>query len=94
MPSKLFGFAYSESAIRYLEKLPTKKLRRQVKNKIDSLASDPNPPTCKKISGMADDLGEPVYRVRSGDYRILYVVRKHPDHIVVLDIDDRKDVYK
>lgn len=93
MASKLFGFAYSESALHYLEKLPSQKLRRQVKNKIDSLASDPNPPTCKKLTGVAKQ-GEPVYRIRSGDYRILYLVRKHPDHIVVLDIDDRKDIYK
>jgi len=31
---------------------------------------------------------------RSGDYRILYVVRKNPGEVIVLDIDNRKDVYK
>jgi mRNA interferase RelE/StbE len=93
MPSKLIGFAYSESALRYLEQLPSQKLRRQIKNKIDSLASNPNPPTCKKLTGITED-GEPVYRIRSGDYRVLYLVRKHPNHIVILDIDDRKDVYR
>lgn len=35
-----------------------------------------------------------VYRVRSGDYRILYVVRGNPHQIVVLDIDHRRDVYR
>ena len=35
---------------------------------------------------------EPVYRVRQGDYRILYVVREI--EVIVLDIDHRKDVYR
>jgi mRNA-degrading endonuclease RelE of RelBE toxin-antitoxin system len=34
----------------------------------------------------------PVYRVRQGDYRILYSVR--PIIIVILDIGHRKDVYR
>jgi hypothetical protein len=40
------------------------------------------------------DDGEPVYRERSGDYRILYVVRTNPDLVLILDIDHRKDVYR
>lgn len=87
----LYGFAFTEAALSYLESLPTKKIRRQVKSKIEQLAADPTPPTCKKLSDVTDG-GNPVYRVRSGDYRILYVVRN--PIIVVLDIGDRKDIYK
>ena len=39
-------------------------------------------------------MGEPILRERSGDYRILYVLRKDPDQVVILDIDHRKDIYK
>lgn len=87
----LFGFAYTNSALRFLEAIPTSKIRRQVNQKIESLAADPAPPKCKKLNGVTDG-GNPVYRVRSGDYRILYAVRGII--IVVLDIDHRKDVYR
>ena len=78
--------------MRYLEKLPLK-YRKQVKGKIDALARNPRPVGSKKLLGVEDDQ-EPVFRIRSGDYRILYVIRTKPEHIVVLDIDHRKDVYR
>jgi mRNA-degrading endonuclease RelE of RelBE toxin-antitoxin system len=52
---------------------------------------NPTPPGCKRLIGVMD--GDcPVYRVRQGDYRILYSVR--PIIIVILDIGHRKDVYR
>lgn len=87
----LYGFAYAESALRYLEKQVPQKIRKQIKKRIQSLAANPTPPGAKKVQGVMD--GEyPVYRVRQGDYRILYSVR--PVIIVILDIGHRKDVYR
>lgn len=88
----LYGFAYTEAALAFLEGMP-QKTRGQVKRKIEALAADPNPPGSKKLVGV-EVKGEPVHRVRSGDYRVLYLVRNHPDHIVILDIGHRKDIYK
>jgi mRNA interferase RelE/StbE len=88
----LFGYAYSERALKYLETL-NKKLRTQIINKIETLADDPIPPGSKLIKSTAGDV-ERIYRIRSGDYRVLYVVRNNPTHVVVLDIGHRKDVYK
>ena len=42
----------------------------------------------------AAEKNESVYRVRSGDYRILYLVRTNYGEVVVLDIGHRKDVYR
>lgn len=90
MPT-LYGFAYSESALRYLEDTVPAKIRAQIRKRIAKLAADPTPPGCKKLVGVMD--GEyPVYRVRQGAYRILYSVR--PVIIVILDIGNRKDVYR
>ncbi len=90
--SALYGFAFAEAALNYLESCAAK-IRGQIKKKIDALAINPNPPGSKKLHGVAD--GEyPIYRVRSGDYRILYSVRNNPDQIVVLDIGNRKDIYR
>jgi mRNA interferase RelE/StbE len=89
--ASLYGFAYADSALRFLEtKVPTK-IRGQIKRRIEALAANATPPGSKKLRGIMD--GEnPVYRVRQGDYRILYSVR--PIIIVILDIDHRKDVYR
>jgi mRNA interferase RelE/StbE len=89
----LYGFVYTETALKFLEGAVPHKLRGQIKRKIETLAASPNPPGSKKLSGI-DEGGEPVFRVRSGDYRILYLVRSNSWHIVVLDIDHRKDVYR
>lgn len=89
--SSLYGFAYTEAALTYLEATIPTKFRGQIKKRIERLASDPTPAGCKKLIGVSD--GEyPVYRVRQGDYRILYSVR--PVIIVILDIGNRKDVYR
>ena len=87
----LYGFAYTEAALKFLETLSEAKLRRQIRAKIELLAADPVPATCKKLHGIKDG-DNPVYRVRSGDYRILYSVRGII--IVILDIAHRKDVYR
>jgi mRNA interferase RelE/StbE len=70
-----------------------KKLQAQVRNVIipviKGLASDPRPQGAKKLKGAED-----IWRVRKGNYRILYQI--HDDELVVLivRIDDRKQVYK
>jgi mRNA interferase RelE/StbE len=87
----LYGFAYTETALRFLEAQVPHKIRGQIKQRIEKLAADPTPPGAKRLHGVLD--GEnPVYRVRQGDYRILYSVR--PVIIVILDIGNRKDVYR
>jgi mRNA-degrading endonuclease RelE of RelBE toxin-antitoxin system len=89
--ASLYGFAFSEAALRYLEREVPTKIRGQIKRRIEKLAANPSPPGSKKLIGVTD--GEyPVYRARQGDYRILYSVRRVI--IVILDIGHRKDVYR
>lgn len=89
--ASLYGFAYTEAALKFLETTVPVKIRGQIKRRIEALAENPTPPGSKKLHGVMD--GEyPVYRARQGDYRILYSVRGVI--IVILDIDHRKDVYR
>jgi len=89
--ASLYGFAYSEDALKYLETKVPGKIRGQIKRRIESLAANPAPSGSKKLNGVRD--GQyPVYRVRQGDYRILYSIR--PIIIVIHDIGHRKDVYR
>lgn len=87
------GFAFTDSALDFLEELPPKH-RRQVARKAKALHANPFPPTSKKLNDIETPSGESVYRERSGDYRILYVVRSNPAEVIILDIDNRKDVYR
>lgn len=86
-----YGFAYTEAAIAALEAIP-KKAQGQVRRKIGTLANNPYPRGSKQLHDVMDG-DNPVYRLRSGDYRILYSVRGGQT-IAVLDIGNRKDVYR
>ena len=67
----------------------TKKIRRQLHNKIKNLRNGPYLPNCVKLKGQED-----LYRIRSGDYRIIYMVKNKEVTILVLRIAHRKEVYK
>lgn len=89
----LLGFAFTDAALDYLEELPHK-FRKQVIKKAKALHTNPFPQTAKKLHDVTTPAGDPVYRERSGDYRILYIVRTKPAEIIIIDIDNRKDVYR
>ena len=65
------------------------KIKRQIFNKIKSLATDPRPDNREPIKG-ADDL----FRIRTGNYRIIYQVFDKKLLVLVVRVNDRKDVYK
>ena len=88
----LAGYAYTETSLKNLETIPGK-FRGQIKKRVEALVSDPYPQGCKRLKD-AFHGEDPVHRIRSGDYRILYVVKGNPHQIFVLDIDNRKDVYR
>lgn len=87
------GFAFTAAALDFLDSLPPK-IRRQVVKKAKALHANPHPQGSKKLQDVETAEGDPVYRERSGDYRILYVVREKPAEVIILDIDHRKDVYR
>jgi mRNA interferase RelE/StbE len=75
------------SAARELEALP-KADRLRVVDRITTLAENPRPMGCEKLSGSEK------YRLRQGIYRILYEI--HDDHVlvVVVKIGHRREVYR
>lgn len=75
------------SAAKELEALP-KNDRRRVVAKIHALAANPRPPGCEKLSG------QELYRVRQGNYRILYTVRDAGLVVVVIKVGHRREVYR
>ena len=79
---------FKPSALRELEQLP-KPVRLIITGKIERLAEDPFPAGSKRLKGLAD-----VYRIRSGDYRILYLVEVSQQVVRVLRIRHRSEAYR
>ena len=75
-------------AERQLRSFPLVIQKRLVK-RIKALQNDPRSPGVKKLAGK-DDL----YRIREGDYRIIYMIRNTDLVILILKIGDRKEVYR
>ena len=75
-----------KSAIKELESIPSNDLKR-ILAKIESLSEDPRPIGCIKLSG--DDR----YRIRQGNYRILYTIENKILTIFIVKVGHRKDVY-
>lgn len=75
------------SAGKELGKIPQKD-RERIIERIRSLSANPRPPQAKKLSG------EEKYRIRQGDYRILYQIHDEIVIIVVVRIAHRREVYK
>jgi mRNA interferase RelE/StbE len=75
------------SAVKELEALPLKE-RRRIVAKVRKLATDPRPSGSEKLSD------HQLYRVRQGDYRIVYTVEDANLSLVVVKIGHRCDVYR
>ena len=75
------------SAVKELEKIPKKDLQKLTKM-IQSLSINPRPHGCEKLSGQER------YRVRKGNYRIIYSIEDDILIVYIVKIGHRKDIYK
>ncbi|GHB71051.1 type II toxin-antitoxin system RelE family toxin [Persicitalea jodogahamensis] len=84
----------TDSAERELKRLPAK-MQDRIFEKIENLAEEPKPPGHKKLKNYtlrgidADDY----FRIRVGDYRVIYSIENEQITIFILKIAHRKDVY-
>lgn len=65
------------------------KQQRQIVKKLSGLAEDPRPSGCKKLQG-----SEHLWRIVSGDYRIIYQIHDNVLTVLIVRIGDRKHVYR
>ena len=76
------------SAAKELEAIGRKSDRTRVVDKIYRLKDDPRPPGCEKLTG------QDRYRLRQGQFRILYVVDDDGQIVTVVKIGHRREVYR
>ena len=70
-----------------MDSLPSD-LHRRISNAILMLESSPRPRNCKRLRGREE------YRIRVGDYRVLYLVDDHLHRVEIVAVGNRKDVYR
>lgn len=56
-----------------------------------SLADEPRPANCKRMKRM---IGRDAWRIRVGDYRIIYTITDNALLVTVISIGHRREVYK
>ncbi len=74
-------------ALKKLGKLPTD-IQSELSKRLLDLEINPRPSGCKKLTN------RPGYRIRYGDYRIIYTIEDHILTVTVIDTGHRKEIYE
>jgi mRNA interferase RelE/StbE len=75
-------------ARRAFPKLP-REVQRRLASRLDALSVDPRPPGSEKLAGE-----ERFYRVRVGDFRVVYQINDRARLVLIAAIGHRSDVYR
>lgn len=75
-------------AERMLRRLP-KDLLERMRTAVRGLAAEPRPVGCKRLAGYAN-----LYRIRVGDWRIVYAIEDDDLLVLILDISPRGGAYR
>lgn len=65
-----------------------RKNQQRIIEAIQTLSSSPRPLGCKKLSG------RPAWRIRIGSYRVIYEIQDDKLLVLVVEIGNRKDIYR
>lgn len=82
-----YNVIVAASATKELRTFP-KKDRQRIGSRLQSLGHDPRPQGCEKLAGQNR------YRVRQGDYRIVYAIDDPTETVDIVKIAHRKGVYR
>jgi mRNA interferase RelE/StbE len=78
---------FRESVWKELKKVPKADLKK-ILSRIEQLGNDPRPMGCEKLTG------HELYRIRQGNYRIVYSIQDNELTVWVVKVGHRKDVYR
>jgi len=78
---------YDTGVLRSIQRFP-KDIQRRIVSRIGMLSDNPRPPGSIKLKG------EEAYRIRVGDYRIIYTIQDDRLIVLVIDVGHRGDVYR
>ena len=78
---------FKESVWKELKKVPKNDLKR-ILSRIANLGDDPRPTGCEKLTG------HELYRVRQGNYRIVYSIQEYELTVWIIKVGHRRNVYR
>jgi mRNA interferase RelE/StbE len=84
----MYDVILANQAERDLRRLSPQIFRRVI-DEIKSLGEEPRPPGCRKLAGSVSD-----YRVRVGDYRILYEIQDETREVRIYRVRNRSEAYR
>lgn len=82
-----YEISVKKSAIKELEDIPKKELQKVIR-KMRALSSDPRPQGSQKLSRKEQ------YRIRQGDYRIIYSIQDDDLTVHIIKVGHRKEIYR
>jgi len=82
-----YKLIFRKSVARDLRPIPKRDIQR-ILSTIDSLSEEPRPPGCEKLSGQER------FKVRQGNYRIIYEIMDDEVVVVVVKIGHRSNIYR
>jgi mRNA interferase RelE/StbE len=65
--------------------------QKRLRRAIDGLATDPRPHGAKLLGGPG---GDRIWRIRVGDFRVLYRIRDEEPVVLVIRVAHRRDVHR
>lgn len=83
-----YKICFSKPAQKQILEIPKTDVKK-IARKIEKLADDPLPPGNEKMAGMDN-----CYRIRQGDYRIIYTIQDEKLLVLVLKIGHQREVYR
>lgn len=83
-----YAITFARSARKEIEALDGKAVNR-IFPKIENLSIEPRPAGCRKLTG-----NKHLWRIRVGDYRIVYTIDDNRNLVDIIAVRDRKEAYK
>lgn len=78
---------FKDSVWKELKKIPKNDLKKII-SRVEQLGNDPRPMGCEKLTD------HELYRIRQGNYRIVYSIQDNELTVWVIKVGHRKDVYR
>ncbi len=83
-----YNIVWKRTAVKELKKID-KSIIKRIINSVEKLSNNPYPKGCRKLKG-----AEFTYRLRIGNYRIVYSIQQSELIIEIVKIGHRKKIYK
>lgn len=75
------------SVVKQVKKLP-QRMRERVVERIEQLSTESRPADSKKLVALG------LYRIRAGDYRVVYIIDDVNQNVVIVRVGHRREVYR